>query len=283
MSPSLLELKTQFDRALARIDLPRPFSDRIEIFLSPQAIELKRLLRNGTTLIRRYVCSSVDGDDTWQVAVATMVHALQELSWRDARAKLILSNHFVRYSLLPGGDSLRNDIERTAAGRHHLRTIYGDRAESWQIAPGVSGGTCVLAAAVDHEIIEEIIARLRELKLHIQSIEPLLTSQFNRCRRYIDATPTWLATIEPGRLGVAYFEDQTWRAMYTEKIPDDSEFNLMLALDRYRLAMGGVPGRILSVQLGALNDGPLSEPPSNPGGLEWALEQTEWPSAPYPA
>jgi hypothetical protein len=265
---------------IARIDIPRPFSDRIEIFLSPQAIELKRLLRSGTTLSRRYRCLPADSDDAWRIAVGTMVHALEELGWRDVRAKLILSNHFVRYSLLPGGGSLRNDLERTTAGRHHLRTTYGDRAESWRIAPGFSGGTCVLTAAVDYGVIEEIIAVLRKLKLHIQSIEPLLTSQFNRCRRYIDAAPTWLATIEPGRLGVAYFENQTWRSMHSERIPDDNGFNLIVALDRYRLATGGLPGRILSIQLGQLEDEPISESAPNPVGSEWPLEQAEWPNAP---
>lgn len=240
--------------------LPRLRTDRIELVLAPDNIELTRRSPRGAAIQRSYAVA----DATWQGACAAFTHAMQELGWRNARARVRLSNHFVRYALIPGADKLRNHSERIAAARHQFRSLYGERADGWLVVPAAISGDFRLAAAVDSGLIEALGATALDANLQLQRIEPLLAYVYNEARRGIEFTPTWLVVAEPGRVCLAYFENKQWRLVRNERLRGPLESELPTLLTRLSLAENAFPGRVLVY--GAPGPLPALEAPL------WAIE-----------
>jgi hypothetical protein len=261
VSPLWPEIGRKLRRSLspgglrARGALPRFRADRIEVALMPESVELTRLSPRGAAMQRSYPVA----EPTWQAACAAFNHAMHELGWRNARTRVRLSNHFVRYALIPGADKLRNHSERIAAARHQLRTLYGEKADGWLVVPAATGGDFRLAAAVDSGLIEALGGTALDANLQLQRIEPLLAYVYNEARRGIDSTPTWLVVAEPGRICVAYFENRHWRLVRNERLRGSMEQELPVMLARLSLAENAFPGRVLLC--GAQGPSPVFETP----------------------
>jgi hypothetical protein len=248
--PSLTESIAQLRQKL------RP--DRVEVRFAPDQIELQRQSARGSNVQRSYAVN----ENSWQAAGATLGHALNELGWRNAHTSVRLSNHFVRYALVPGSAKLRNRAERLAAARHQLRALYGEHADRWLVVPAAAGPDCHLAAAVDSDLVKSLAETASGAGLQLRRIEPVLIGAYNAVRKYIDDRPTWLALAEPGRLCVAYFENRQWRLIRNERLRAAAEEELPLILERLCLAESAQPGRVLL-------DGALQMPRLGP---DWSAE-----------
>jgi len=192
------------------------------------------------------------GDATagaWPPALETLRRALANLHWQGADARVTVSNHFVRYALVPAAGRLRGDGERVAAARHALRATYGERAELWRVVLGDGGGGDAVAAGMEPELVDGIATALAAANLRALAIEPFLATAFNLCRGAIGRVPAWLAAAEPGRVCVAFVDGRGWRRLHTERLRAGLEDELALVLERSRLA-GGIDagaGRVLLV------------------------------------
>ncbi|HKY01059.1 MAG TPA: hypothetical protein VJM53_00745 [Burkholderiales bacterium] len=247
MSLSWPDLKNKWAGRLRRAAptsrprLPKLNLDRIEVLLAPGRIELKRLARRGSALERSYPVT----ESSWQGAVATLAHALRELEWKNARVDVRISNHYVRYALIPGASKLRNREERIAAARHQLHALYGARAESWYIVPASMRNDCRLAAAIESGLLEDLSASFLRANLQLHRVEPLLVSVYNSLCPRIDAQPTWLVVAEHDRACIAYFDKQQWQLLRNERLRAPLEEELPLMLERLNLAEGAQRGRVL--------------------------------------
>lgn len=224
--------------------------DRVSIFLEPARIHLARRPRGLQA--RSGIAVSVDcGEATgapWQGALEALGRSLGTLAWQGADARVTVSNHFVRFALVPEAGKLRNDEERLAAARHHLRAVYGERAEPWRIVLG-GGDETAVAAGIEPELVDGLLATLTAANLRPIAIEPYLATAFNLCRRAIGRGPAWLAVAEPHRLCLAYFDRGAWQRVRSERVRAPLEDELPAALERSRLADGGQAGagRVLLV------------------------------------
>jgi hypothetical protein len=189
------------------------------------------------------------GTVAWEPALEALARALANLGWRDADASVTVSNHFVRYALVPAAGRLRGEGERAAAARHALRLTYGDRADRWRAVLGHGGDGDAVAAGMDPELVDGVATTLAAAGLRPAAIEPFLATAFNCCRRSIGRAPAWLAAAEPGRVCVAYLAEGGWRRLRNERVRARLEDELPAALERLRLADGldAGPGRVLLV------------------------------------
>jgi hypothetical protein len=189
------------------------------------------------------------GDTAWQSALETLARGLANLGWRGADASVTVSNHFVRYALVPAAGKLRGEGERTAAAHHALRLTYGERADRWRAVLGRGGDGDAIAAGMEPELVDGIAATLAGAGLRGVAIEPFLAAAFNCCRRSIGREGAWLAVAEPGRVCVGYLEQGAWRRLRSERVRTRLEDELPAALERLRLADGidAAPGRVLLV------------------------------------
>lgn len=222
--------------------LPTPAAT-VRIELAPRHVTLSRPATRGVAETRRSAdCTLERGDGPlWQAPVAALENLLAESGWRPARAELVLSNHFVRYAVVPWRDDLGSEAERRAFVRHCFVRIYGAPAEAWELRLSETRyGVAAIASAVEPALLAALRSAIGAAALRLVSIEPLLAAAFNRVRRQIAAGRYWFAVAEPGRLCTAYLEEGAWRRLRCQPLDIDWQHELPRLLARERLLAGDV-------------------------------------------
>ena len=216
--------------------------DQVRIVLAPQRVALVRLargLRPRPTATRVVACpDAAPGDAPWRRALAALESALPEFGERPANAVVILSNHFVRYALVPNSEQIGTAAEEQALMRHSFARVYGDAVERWALRLSDADGAGLrVASAIDQELRESLRALLAATRLKLGSIQPGLMTAFNQWRRRV-AGSAWLAVVEPGRLCLARLQDKRWQSLKALAIGDDWFGDLAVQLDRESLLTG---------------------------------------------
>jgi hypothetical protein len=207
----------------------RLFPERLRIGLAPAEISL-----DG----KRLACDPGLGREPWQGAV----QALKGQSLRAGNVTVVLSNHFVRYALVPWSDALAGPAEEEAYLRHHFARIHGERAKSWLLrssddAPGAPR----LCSAIDRDLLEELRACFpKRGKARLVSVQPQLMAVFNRSRGAIPRSGAWLMLVEADRACAALHAKGRWQSVQNAR----GEWLALLERERHRAA-GAVPDLVL--------------------------------------
>jgi hypothetical protein len=160
----------------------RLFPDRIGISLSPESVAWvvmrrglpNRLHANGMTKI-----AAQDGR-AWQQAVQTLQSELLLLPVTKGKVTVVLSNAFVRYLLVSGGEVISGDEDRMALAKHDFMKVYGDVAQSWEIRiSAADAGGKFLASAVDAGFIEQLRQIFSSTGFTLDSIQPYFALAFD--------------------------------------------------------------------------------------------------------
>ncbi len=209
--------------------------DRLRIGLAPDRLVLvgyRRGLR--LRIVRREIIPVPPHDPPhWQAAVEALPAARAHAGRGKPEATVILSNHFVRYALLPWNAALKTDAEWIALARHRLEAAHGPAVGSWalQICETASRGARV-ASATDGALLDALATRLAEGGARLVSVQPYLMSVFNRIRAKIGNESCWLVIAEPGRMILALIEDGAWRALRSRRVGDSWQAALPDLLER---------------------------------------------------
>lgn len=177
--------------------------ERIALLHSERKLTL-RGYRNDIHAERNIQCeTAADAEMPWHNAIKTLGVTLPSLVQRKMSVNVTLSNHFMRYLLVPWFDNMSDEDELVFA-RHCFREMYGSAADSWsvRISPG-KPGVAALASAVDTSLLEELHGLLEGMSLDIKSIQPHLMVAFNGCRARLEGRSAWIAFLEPGNLCLA--------------------------------------------------------------------------------
>ena len=161
-------------------------------------------------------CDASFGAEPWHGALA----ALRGVQWQaPARVSAVLSNHFVRYALVPWHAALADPAEEEAYVRHHFSKIHGERAKSWALRwSAESADAPRLASAVDAALVTELKSSVRG-KAKLVSIQPYLMAAANRAGRAVPASGAWLVFAERERACVALHAGGRWRSVQNAKGP----------------------------------------------------------------
>lgn len=190
--------------------------ERVRIALSPHQVAMVRFSRGLTPRVidRRCVpCPEGGGRANWAGAVDVLRDLLLHSNAYRGDATLILSNHFVRYMVLPWSVELFTEAEEMEFARTRFVQIYGLTARDWTIAMSPApAGAGRLCAAVDQALIGAVAGAIAVSALRLVSVQPVLMAQFNQWRRRIGAGG-WLVTAERGRLLVAWIRGGRWRSV----------------------------------------------------------------------
>lgn len=209
--------------------------DRLRIGLAPDRLVLagyRRALR--TRLVREEVVPVPAGEPPhWQAALDALPAALGRPGPGRPEVTVILSNHFVRYALLPWNASLKTDAEWAALARHRLEAVHGPAAGSWalRICETAPRGARI-ASTADTALLDALEARLAECRADLVSVQPYLMAVFNRVRAEIGNESCWLVIAESGRLTLALIERGSWRALRSRRIGDGWQAGLPDLLER---------------------------------------------------
>ena len=180
--------------------------ERYVIGVAPATLSIRRLKGFAATQAeeKQVACDPAFGPQPWQGALeALKAEAIK------STATVVLSNHFVRYAIVPWSDALANEVEEQAYVRHHFAKIHGERAKAWTVRWSDNGAATRLAGAID----SELLAALKQALPRLASVQPYLMAVMNRSRGAIPKGGAWLALVEEGRACVALHSGRELRSI----------------------------------------------------------------------
>ncbi len=190
--------------------------DRYCAVLRPDRVDLIRLKRGFKPVLDLKqsvpVAAGTEGAP-WLPAVA----ALREMIAGDAVARgdltVVLSNHFVRYLLVPWDEQVGSIAEYEGYARIAFEDVFGETARAWTYASRRSAiGAPRLAGAIDGELPQRAAAGRRRDKLQLISVQPYLMAAFNRLGESFRKRDFFFLLAEPGRACVLAAVGGHWRA-----------------------------------------------------------------------
>jgi len=172
-------------------------------------------------------------DTPWGNALMTLDTALSELAQKPACAHVVLSNHFMRYTMVPWSENLSNDAEELAYAKHCFIRAYGADAETWELLMNHDiAGTAQLACAVDRELLKTLRALFARVNVKLKSVQPHLMTAYNNCHASLKNNDAWLALFEQGCLCLGFVRQGHWNSVRTLKVKSDWLEKLPEMLDR---------------------------------------------------
>ena len=174
----------------------------------------------------------------WQPALDALPQALERFNADRRDVTVILSNHFVRYALLPWNAVLKGADEWLALARHRLAGVHGQASADWeiQVSETAPRGPRV-ACAIDKSLLDCVEATVAGSGAQLASVQPLLMAAFNRMRPR-PGESRWLVIAETGRLTLVLVELGVWRAIRSRQVADDWRAELPQMLERKTAILG---------------------------------------------
>ena len=184
--------------------------DEIGIYLAPHKLALTRLARGvkPKSVGEASWTNELEDDTHWSNALNALDALLAKPDWQGAVARVVVSDHWVRYAMVPFSDALSGAAERLTHARHVLTGIYGEVVSQWTVTladsrPGQAQVACALPAG----LLEELQLMLSRHRIPLQSLQPQLVLRLQplahapaRQRRLVRVDRTGLAgRSTPGR------------------------------------------------------------------------------------
>jgi hypothetical protein len=255
------------------------FRDRVVIGLAPESLALAllegtRRPRVAASRVVRYVPAL--GVESWQSAVDSLREVAAELKDVKADVTVVLSNHFVRYALVPPGEGLDEGDEEAAYARYCFGKIHGARSKGWEVRmTGGTRGEERLASAIDSALLEAVHACFPPAKLRLASVQPYLMSAFNQWRATMEGESAWFLLVEPQRFCLALLQGGRWTAVRNSKAELDApaQWAELLAREQRIVDCDRPPAR-------AYVHAPLCGTPAAPDVEGWSFSRLALPALP---
>jgi hypothetical protein len=221
--------------------------DRVGVSLSPARVGLLRFARGWQpqlvhSEVARDETATEDGSGGVAIRLLAAMLAGEAVTQR-AEVSVVLSNHFVRYAVLPWSDVV-SDEDWQALARHQFRIVYGDVALEWVTTVAWQGPERpVLACASPKLLLDTLHATVRTAGLRLRSVSPYLVAAFNFWRRRLPEDGFWFGVVEPGRFSFGGVEQGTWVNVASRRLGGDAVPRLTETLEQELLGGEGTAGR----------------------------------------
>ena len=190
----------------------RLWPERFVASLSPAGVPLAHLASGGGPGDAEHwsaPCADAGTREPWRPQLEALSTELARRKSRRLRCRVVLSNHYVRFQVVPWHDTMQSGHDRARLARAQYRSVFGEVAEDWEICLETTAyGMPVLACAVERALLSALGAIAA--RAHIDSVEPHAAAAFNRWRRELPAEHFRLAVLEPGRLWLGQAEKGGW-------------------------------------------------------------------------
>lgn len=215
--------------------------DRLRIGLCPDRVLLaayRRGMRPRLLKAEAVVLAAPDAP-SWKAALDALPALIAGAGVHRPQITVVLSNHFVRYAVLPPNPALKNDETWQALARHRFASVHGPVADVWtvRLSRRSFGGTRV-AAAIDTALLDGLERVIHESGAMFESAQPYLMAVFNRVCSAIGKDACWLMVEEPGRLTLALMIDGSWRVVRSRRADAAWPENLRETLERESAVAG---------------------------------------------
>jgi len=138
----------------------------------------------------------------WEGVLALLEQRLSQGPWSDARARIVVADQWVRYSVVPWSDALSSAAERLAHARELMSGIFGDGMTDWtlSLSEAPPGASC-LVSAMPSALLESLREMTARHGQKLASVQPQLIAAYNTWRHVLPAgDAAWFVTVEEGSL-----------------------------------------------------------------------------------
>lgn len=134
--------------------------------------------------------------------------------------RVTLSNHLVRYELVPFSPHVVGHGALATVAQQAFRHVHGAVAERWDISVSATGMQTRIAAAVDTPLRQGLIDAARAAGVFLAAVDPLLMEAYNAAREHLFASG-WFAVAEPGRVTLVRTVGGEWVRVVSTRCGDD--------------------------------------------------------------
>ena len=198
--------------------------DEIGIYLSPHKLALTRLARGvkPKSVGEASWANELQDDTHWSATLNALESLLAKAEWQGAIARVVVSDHWVRYALVPFSAALSGAAEHLTHARHVLGGIYGEVVSQWTVSlADARPGTARVACALPASLIEELQLILTRYKVPLRSLQPQLVSAYNHWRGKLPDGGAWFVSIDQGSLAAARLAPGGWDRVHSVRIGAD--------------------------------------------------------------
>jgi hypothetical protein len=216
---------------LKKLTASRWWPERLRIALCPDRLVVARVgigLRNRVYDKHIVDCVPTSAGAAWHASIAALGAVLDGLQKPNAAVTIILSNHFVRYAIVPWRDSVTNIAEQAALARHCFKNIFGDVAANWDIRVSDGGfRRNAVASAVDRDLTIQLNQLFIDRKLSLPSVQPYFMTVCNRFSNELSSGKSGcFAVVECGRAAFGIYDHRGWQSLSARRLADVSEVGL---------------------------------------------------------
>jgi hypothetical protein len=162
--------------------------------------------------------SREDLPEPWRPAVDVLASALRQPRGRLGRVEVVLSDHFVRYLLIPWSEALVGDSERLSFARLSFHDLYGHLSDTWDLCLDEQpAGQASFACAVDRALAALLRESVARAGGQLATLIPSLADCINRHRSALKASEFCFAAAEPGRISLAFHSRAGWQAVRSRR------------------------------------------------------------------
>ena len=222
--------------------------DEIGIYLSPHKLALTRLARGARPKCvgEASWANELANDTHWNASLAALDALLAKGEWQKAVARVVVSDHWVRYAMVPYSAALNGAVERATHARHVLTGIYGEVVSQWTVTLSDSRpGSAQVACALPAQLVEDLHSILARHRIPLRSLQPQLVSAYNHWRVKLPDGGAWFVSIEQGSLAAARLGTGGWDRVHSVRIGADWAMELRRLQTFGRLAnTSALEGRV---------------------------------------
>jgi hypothetical protein len=177
--------------------------DEVGIYLAQRRICMVRIRRGiRPSLAREENHTGPLAAAGWDGVLALLEQQLAQRTWSDARVRVVISDQWVRHTVVPWSDALVSGAERLAHAHQLMAGTFGAAMSDWTVSlseapPGVSR----LASAMPTALLEALREATLRYGQKLVSVQPQLIAAYNTWRHVLPTVAAaWFVTVEEGSL-----------------------------------------------------------------------------------
>jgi len=168
--------------------------------------------------IERFSLESAEDVIDWHPALGLLAEKLAQPKYAGrVTLDIEISNHFVRYLVVPRRRELRGHAEVLAFARHRFVQTYGSAAQDWDLCISQDGAARI-AAALEHRFFGELQRVCKAAKVNLKTLVPAMSAGFDQARIARDSERYWFVQRERGRLCVGCVELGQWALVHSQAL-----------------------------------------------------------------
>ncbi|MCB5186029.1 hypothetical protein LG201_12515 [Methylobacillus gramineus] len=173
-------------------------------------------------------------DGTWQPVLEQLPDVLKQAGASGLPVRVLMSNHFMRYAIVPNPDAAISREERDSLCRHAFERVHGAVVSGWELRLSLAAiGGSALASAMDRELLQILRLHLQAINARLLSVQPYLMAAYNHSTGLED--DGILALVEPQRLCLLAWRAGSWVAVQQQHLGADWSALLQSQVARLRM------------------------------------------------